>query len=46
MMEARRLAVSGIGWVDAQLVASSLASGARLWTLDATLGRVATACTA
>ncbi len=37
----RRLARKGIGWVDAELLASSLTSGARLWSLDAALARVA-----
>ena len=34
MIDARKLAGSGIGWVDAQLIASSLVDGADLWTLD------------
>jgi predicted nucleic acid-binding protein len=34
MIDARGLAGSGIGWVDAQLIASSLVDGAGLWTLD------------
>jgi predicted nucleic acid-binding protein len=41
LIEHRRLAGSGIGWVDAHLLASALLSGARLWTLDRPLARVA-----
>ena len=42
LVEARGLAGSGIGWVDAHLLGSALAGGARLWTLDRRLARVAT----
>jgi predicted nucleic acid-binding protein len=37
----RRLARRGIGWVDAHLLASTLASGAALWSVDAGLSAVA-----
>jgi predicted nucleic acid-binding protein len=35
------LAGSGIGWVDAHLLASAMLGGIRIWTLDRNLGRVA-----
>lgn len=38
LVELRRLMGSGIGWVDANLLASVLIAGARLWTLDRALG--------
>lgn len=41
MIEMRRLADSGIGWVDAHLVAAALSDGASLWTRDRSLSRVA-----
>ena len=34
LIEARRLCGRGLGWVDANLLASSLISNCRLWTLD------------
>lgn len=37
----RRLTRRGIGWVDAHLLASSLASSARLWTDDKSLAKAA-----
>jgi predicted nucleic acid-binding protein len=40
-VEARNLPGRGIGWVDAQLLASALASESRLWTLDRKLAKVA-----
>lgn len=40
-VEMHRLAGSGIGWVDAHLVASTLHARAQLWTLDRPLSRVA-----
>jgi len=40
MVEARRLAGSGIGWVDAHLLASALHGGGVLWTHDECLARV------
>jgi hypothetical protein len=39
--EMHRLAGSGIGWVDAHLVAAALHGRSSLWTLDRALGRVA-----
>ncbi len=43
LVEARSLAGTGIGWVDAHLLASALAAGVELWTLDRRLSRVAVA---
>jgi len=40
-IESRRLYGSGIGWVDAHLLASTLLTGCALWTLDKPLRRVA-----
>jgi hypothetical protein len=40
MVEARGMAGSGIGWLDAQLVASALTAGAALWSHDRALSRV------
>jgi hypothetical protein len=41
MVAVRGLAGSGIGWVDAHLVAAALSTGASLWTVDRPLSRVA-----
>lgn len=41
LVDARHLAGRGIGWVDAQLIASALLCGAAVWTLDAALREVA-----
>lgn len=41
MIEARSLSGSGIGWVDAHLLASALVSGALVWTLDRILEQAA-----
>jgi predicted nucleic acid-binding protein len=41
MVRARRLMRRGIGWVDAHLIASALASCALLWTVDADLAGAA-----
>jgi predicted nucleic acid-binding protein len=42
MIEARGLALKGIGLTDAHLIASCLAvPGTHLWTIDGALGRVA-----
>jgi len=42
MIEARRLASTGIGLTDAHLIASCLATpGTQIWTLDGKLGKVA-----
>lgn len=43
LVEARNLPSSGIGWVDAHLIASAVAAGHRIWTLDRRLVRVASA---
>lgn len=41
MIEARNLASKGIGFIDAQLIASSLATpGTQIWTIDEPLGRI------
>ncbi len=42
LIEARKLAGRGIGWVDAHLLASAFLSGAPLWTVDRRLQEVAT----
>lgn len=34
LVERRGLAGTGIGWIDAHLLASALIAGASLWTLD------------
>ena len=41
LVRRRRLARRGIGWVDAELIASCLTSGARLWSLDTAAAAVA-----
>jgi hypothetical protein len=40
-METRDLFGRGIGWVDAHLLTAAALSGARLWTLDRRLAKVA-----
>ena len=40
-LEARRLCGSGVGWVDAHLLASALLMGCGLWTADKPLRRAA-----
>jgi hypothetical protein len=40
-IDQRRLAGSGIGWVDAALVASALVAGSTLWTGDRRLASIA-----
>ena len=42
-LEARRLYGRGLGWVDANLLASALLTGCPLWTLDEPLRRAAAA---
>jgi hypothetical protein len=42
MIRRLRLARKGIGWVDAELVTSTVLSKARLWSLDRSLAAVAT----
>jgi predicted nucleic acid-binding protein len=41
LVRRRHLVRRGLGYVDAELVASSLVSGARLWSLDAAAAAVA-----
>jgi predicted nucleic acid-binding protein len=41
MIDARSLSGSGIGWVDAHLLASTLVTDSRLWTFDTDLDRAA-----
>ena len=43
LVSTRRLYGRGIGWVDAQLLASALVARARLWTSDRKLAEVALA---
>ncbi len=43
LLETRRLYGRGLGWVDAHLLASSLLTGCRVWTLDKALAHVAAA---
>lgn len=40
-VQAEKLSGSGIGWVDAHLLASARLANVRLWTADAALARVA-----
>ena len=42
-LEARRLYGRGLGWVDANLLASTLLTGCNLWTLDQPLRKAAAA---
>ena len=42
-VESHRLAGSGIGWVDVHVLAAARLVGARVWTLDRRLRRVALA---
>jgi hypothetical protein len=42
-LDTRRLHGRGLGWVDVHLLASAVLSGTRIWTLDKSLGRAATA---
>jgi predicted nucleic acid-binding protein len=37
MVQDHALAASGVGWVDAHLLAACVGAGARLWTLDRAL---------
>lgn len=41
LIEQHDLMGTGIGWIDAHLLGSTLLAGARLWTLDAPLARAA-----
>ena len=40
-IRARKLAREGVGWVDAQLLASALVAGVKLWSADARLAAAA-----
>ncbi len=40
-VESNRLIGSGIGWIDAHLLASAVLSDATIWTLDRRLQRIA-----
>jgi predicted nucleic acid-binding protein len=42
LVDRHRLTATGLGWLDAHLLASTLLARARLWTLDAPLARAAT----
>ena len=41
LVEERGLAGSGLGWVDAHLLASALLGGSKVWTLDRPLASAA-----
>ena len=41
LLDAKRLYGRGLGWVDLHLLASTVLSQSRLWTLDKPLARVA-----
>ena len=41
LVKSRRLGGRAIGWIDAQLLASALVAGSRLWTADAALQGIA-----
>ena len=41
MINAKKLYASGIGWIDAHLLASAALAGIPFWTLDGPLARVA-----
>jgi predicted nucleic acid-binding protein len=41
LIDERRLWGRGLGWIDAHLLASSLISNCRFWTLDKKLGNTA-----
>lgn len=43
MIETHQLAGRGLGWVDVHLLASAMLCGAKLWTLDKPLRKVADA---
>ena len=43
LIENRKLWGTGIGWIDAHLLASALISGCQFWTLDTALALAATA---
>jgi len=41
MVDSRGLAGTGVGWVDAQLLATALVTGSSLWTFDRRLAEAA-----
>jgi hypothetical protein len=41
LVETRRLAGRGIGWIDAHLLASAVVGRAAFWTLDRRLAAIA-----
>ncbi|HEX7938041.1 MAG TPA: hypothetical protein VF483_03555, partial [Gemmatimonadaceae bacterium] len=41
LLQSRRLAGTGLGWVDVHLLASTIVAGASLWTLDKPLAAAA-----
>ena len=41
LVDGNGLVATGLGWLDAHLLGSTLLAGARLWTLDAPLARAA-----
>jgi hypothetical protein len=41
MIETRQLSASGIGWIDAHLLASVMAGKHVIWTVDKRLTRIA-----
>lgn len=41
LVERRRLMGTGLGWIDAHLLAAALLAGALLWTMDASLAAAA-----
>jgi predicted nucleic acid-binding protein len=43
LVETHRLYGRGLGWIDMHMLASALLSRSALWTLDAALGRAASA---
>jgi predicted nucleic acid-binding protein len=43
LIEGRKLAGLGIGWIDGHLLASALLSNCRFWTIDGRLDRAAAA---
>jgi predicted nucleic acid-binding protein len=43
LIDERRLYGTGIGWIDAHLIASTLITEAKLWTADGSLSRAARA---
>jgi predicted nucleic acid-binding protein len=42
LVEAKQLHSRGVGWIDVHLLAATILSGCRIWTLDKALERLAT----